>query len=193
MKNSGKKPKKALIEYAHDPNWTLVSPKEPAEKTRDKYRFVVDAKPGEPAKLVVDEQRTEPQMIALTNADENTITLYVRSDKVSEKVKTVLGNVIRQKQAIQDLAQKRGNSSSRSARSPRNRAASARTWASWTTAPTFTSVTSRSSPTRKTDREAPPADQGLARTREPAPPRPGRFPARAGRGVRFVRGAHCSR
>ena len=39
MKNSGKKAKKVLIEYAHDPNWTLVSPKEPAEKTRDKYRF----------------------------------------------------------------------------------------------------------------------------------------------------------
>ena len=61
MKNSGKKAKKVLIEYARDPNWTLVSPKEPAEKTRDKYRFAVDAKPGEPAKLVVDEERTEPR------------------------------------------------------------------------------------------------------------------------------------
>ena len=76
VKNSGKKAKKVLIEYAHDPNWTLVSPKEPAEKTRDKYRFIVDAKPGEPAKLVVNEERTEPQMIALTNIDENTIAFY---------------------------------------------------------------------------------------------------------------------
>ena len=108
VKNSGKKAKKVLIEYARDPNWTLVSPKEPAEKTRDKYRFVVDAKPGEPAKLVVDEERTEPQMIALTNMDENTIAFYVRSDKVSDKVKAALANVIKQKQAIQDVAQKRG-------------------------------------------------------------------------------------
>jgi hypothetical protein len=108
VKNSSKKLKKVLIEYARDPNWALVSPKEPAEKTRDKYRFVVDAKPGDPTKLVINEERTEPQMIALTNIDENTITLYLRSDKVSDKVKAALANVIKQKQAIQDVAQKRG-------------------------------------------------------------------------------------
>ncbi len=108
VKNSGKKAKKVLIEYALDPAWTLVSPKEPAEKTRDKYRFVVDAKPGVPAKLVVDEERTEPQMIALTNVDENMIALYARSDKLSDKVKAALANVVKQKQAIQDVAQKRG-------------------------------------------------------------------------------------
>ena len=107
VKNSGKKAKKVLIEYALDSTWTLVAPKEPAEKTRDKYRFVVEAKPGEPATLVVREERTEPQMIALTNVDENTIAFYVRSDKVSDKVKTALANVVKQKQAIQEVAQKR--------------------------------------------------------------------------------------
>jgi len=108
VKNSGKKAKKVLIEYAHDPNWTLVSPKEPAEKTRDKYRFIVDAKPGEPVKLVINEERSEPQMIALTNIDENTIAFFVRSGKVSEKVKAALADVIKRKQAIQEVAQKRG-------------------------------------------------------------------------------------
>ena len=57
---------------------------------------------------MVDEERTEPQMIALTNVDENTIGLYIRSDKVSDKVKAALASVIKQKQAIQDVAQKRG-------------------------------------------------------------------------------------
>ena len=109
VKNSGKKAKNVLIEYARDPNWTLVSPKEPAEKTRDKYRFLVDAKPGEPARLAVNEERTESQVMALTNLDENTIVWYVRSDKVSDKVKTALAGVVRQKQAIQDLARKRGD------------------------------------------------------------------------------------
>ncbi len=108
VKNSGKKAKKVLIEYAHDPNWKLVTPKEPAETTRDHYRFAVDAKPGEPAKLVVDEERTEPQMIALTNVDQNTVAFYVRSNKVSDKVKAALNNVIEQKQGIQDVVQKRG-------------------------------------------------------------------------------------
>src|SRR5207253_1328720 len=39
VKNSGHHAKDVLIEYAHDPNWNLVEPKEPAEKTRDQYRF----------------------------------------------------------------------------------------------------------------------------------------------------------
>ena len=151
VKNSGKKVKKVLIEYARDPNWTLVSPKEPAEKTRDKYRFVVDAKPGEPAKLVVDEERTEPQVFALTNIDENTIALYVRAEKASDKVKAALAKVIKQKQAIQDLAQKRGQLEQQIRRSARISLASARTWASWIMPPTFTSGTSRNFPTRKTN------------------------------------------
>jgi hypothetical protein len=107
VKNSSKKAKNVLIEYGRDPNWTLVSPKAPAEKTRDKYRFLVVAKPGEPAKLVVDESRTEPQMIALSNVDDNTVAWYIRSNKVSEKVKSALASVIKQKQAIQETAQKR--------------------------------------------------------------------------------------
>jgi predicted nucleic acid-binding Zn-ribbon protein len=46
-------------------------------------------------------------MIALTNVDESTIVWYSRSDKVGDKVKTALASVIRQKQAIQDVARKR--------------------------------------------------------------------------------------
>ena len=69
---------------------------------------MVEAKPGEPAKLAVNEERTEPQMIALTDLDENAIALFIRSDKVSEKVKAALASVIKRKQAIQDVAQKRG-------------------------------------------------------------------------------------
>lgn len=57
---------------------------------------------------MVEEERTEPQMIALNNSDDNTISFYIRSDKVSDKVKAALANLIKQKQAIQEVAQKRG-------------------------------------------------------------------------------------
>jgi hypothetical protein len=107
VKNSGKKVKKVLIEYPHDANWNLVTPKEPAEKTRDQYRFLVEAKPGEPAKLTVTEERTEPQILALTNLDSGTIAFYLRSDKASDKVKAALKSVIEQKQAIQEVARQR--------------------------------------------------------------------------------------
>ena len=61
VKNSGKKAKTVLIEYPLDPNWKLMAPKEPTEKTRELYRFAVEAEPGKPAMLeVVEEQISEP-------------------------------------------------------------------------------------------------------------------------------------
>ena len=56
-----------MIEYPLDASWKLVKPEKPAEKTRDLYRFAVTAKPGEPALLTVEEERTDSQHIALTN------------------------------------------------------------------------------------------------------------------------------
>ena len=59
VKNSGPTAKKLLIEYPHDPKWRLVAPKEPAEKTRDLYRFAVKAEPGKPTSLQIAEQQLE--------------------------------------------------------------------------------------------------------------------------------------
>jgi hypothetical protein len=107
VKNSGKKAKKVLIEYPFNAAWKLVEPKEPAEKTRDQYRFAVNAKPGEPAVLAVQEERTEGQQIGLSNVDDNTIRLYQASVVTSDKVKAAMAEVIRQKAAIGQVVQKR--------------------------------------------------------------------------------------
>ncbi|HEY2147884.1 MAG TPA: hypothetical protein VGH32_08095, partial [Pirellulales bacterium] len=58
VKNSGHHAKDVLVEYPHDPNWKLIEPKEPAEKTRDLYRFAVNAAPGKPVTL---RSRTSPR------------------------------------------------------------------------------------------------------------------------------------
>jgi len=107
VKNSGRKAKKVLIEYPLDPTWKLVTPKEPAEKTRDLYRFAVDAKPGEPAKLLVEEERIDRQQVAITNLDEGAIQVYLSAKVVSEKVKAALAEVIKQKAAIQKVVRDR--------------------------------------------------------------------------------------
>ena len=107
MKNSGKKAKTVLIEYPIDPNWTLVSPKEPAEKTRDLYRFAVEAKPGEPAKLVVDQERTDRQQVLLTNLDQTQIEFYLSAKVVGKKVKAALAELVRQKQELQQVAERK--------------------------------------------------------------------------------------
>jgi hypothetical protein len=107
VKNSGRRVKKVLIEYPLDPTWKLVTPKEPAEKTRDLYRFAVDGKPGEPAKLLVEEERIDRQQVAITNLDEGAIQVYLSAKVVSEKVKTALAEVIKQKAAMQKVVRDR--------------------------------------------------------------------------------------
>jgi hypothetical protein len=107
VKNSGKKAKKVLIEYPFSAAWKLVEPKEPAEKTRDQYRFAVNAKPGEPAVLTVQEERTEGQQIGLSNIDDNTIRFYQASAVTSDKVKAAMAEVIQRKAAVGQVIQKR--------------------------------------------------------------------------------------
>jgi hypothetical protein len=104
VKNSGKKAKTVLIEYPIDVSWKLVSPKKPSEKTRDLYRFAVEAKPGEPAKLTVDEERTISQQFALTNLDDNTIQFYQSAKVVGEKVKAALTEIVKRKHELQQVA-----------------------------------------------------------------------------------------
>jgi hypothetical protein len=107
VKNSGKRVKTVLIEYPIDPNWTLLKPKEPTEKTRDLYRFAVAAKQGEPAKLGIEEQRIDRQQIAINNLDDNAIRFFVSAKVVSDQVKAALAEVVKRKHEIEQVAVQR--------------------------------------------------------------------------------------
>ncbi len=104
VKNSGKKAKTVLVEYPIDAAWKLVSPEKPTEKTRELYRFAVEAKPGEPAKLTVEEERTDRQQMALTNMDDATIQFYQSAKVVSDKVKAALAEIVKRKSQLQQVA-----------------------------------------------------------------------------------------
>ncbi len=103
VKNSGKKAKAVLIECPIEAAWTLVSPPKPVQKTRDLYRFGVTAKPGEPVKLEVEEQRTNRQQVALTNIDDGTIEIYLSAKAVSDKVKAALAQVVKRKHELEQV------------------------------------------------------------------------------------------
>lgn len=107
IKNSGKKAKKVLVEYPLDTQWTLLEPKDPGEKTRDLFRFAVDAEPGKPASLTIKEQRTADEYQALSNLDNGTIQFYISAKVVSDKIKTALAEVIKRKVAHGQLIAKR--------------------------------------------------------------------------------------
>lgn len=103
VKNSGDEEKRVLIEYPIEPRWKLVEPKEPAEKTRDVYRFAVTAEPGKPVELKVEELRNIRQDVALTNLDLGTIQFYLRAETVSQEVKDALREVVKRKSELADF------------------------------------------------------------------------------------------
>lgn len=107
VKTSGQKVKKVLIESPRDPAWELTQPKQPEEKTRDKYRFLVEAKPGVPAKLNVETRRVESQQVALTNIDDSSIRVYLAAPAVSEKVKDALREIAARKTSLEQVARQR--------------------------------------------------------------------------------------
>lgn len=109
VKNSGRREKKVLIEQPYDPAWKLVEPQQPAEQTRDLYRFAVIAQPGRPAELKVAEERQLDERAALNNLDDGTINIYLNAPSVSQAVKDALREMIRRKQQIAAVVQDRQN------------------------------------------------------------------------------------
>jgi hypothetical protein len=109
IKNSDTREKTVLIEVPYEASWNLVSPKEPAEKTRDTYRFAVKAEPGKPATLEVVEEQIVGQSLALANLDDNTILFYLSQKNISQQVRNALQEVIKRKQALQQVAVERQN------------------------------------------------------------------------------------
>ena len=106
VKNSGSKVKKVLVEHPLDSSWTLKSPKE-EEKTRDRYRFAINAEPGKPAEVAVVEEHISTQRYGLSNLDDDSIRIYISASVVSQNVKDALAEIIKRKREIQDLVNQR--------------------------------------------------------------------------------------
>jgi len=108
VKNSGAEAVKLLVEHPLEGGWKLLEPAQPAEKTRDRYRFAVEAEPGKPASLAVAEEQVVSQQVALTNLDDGMILFYSNAKVTSPAVKQALTDVIGRKREIERLAQERG-------------------------------------------------------------------------------------
>ena len=107
VKNSSKRAKKVLIEYPIEPQWTLVEPKEASEKTRDLYRFAVDAQPGKPATLDVKEEHVQGEAVAVNDLDGGRVQFFLAAKTVSEDVKKALSEVVERKTAIERVVASR--------------------------------------------------------------------------------------
>jgi hypothetical protein len=94
IKNRDQKRKSVIIEHPFRSDWKLIEPKESSERSRDAYRFVVNVDPGKGTKLVVREEKQLTEQVQLVNFATDSINYYLRSQKVSAKIKEVLEKVV---------------------------------------------------------------------------------------------------
>lgn len=103
VKNSANKPKRVLIQSPRDPQWELIAPEKPHEATRDSYRFLVEAEAQKSAQLLVREERTVAQHLALTNLEVNHLLIFVNSPSISDEARAALREVVTRKQELDKL------------------------------------------------------------------------------------------
>jgi hypothetical protein len=90
VKNRGGQSRVVLIEHPYRPDWKLVRPEKPAERSRDVYRFEVVAEPDKPIMCVVVEEQQRTSQVLLTNTDDERIRFFLRASVTSPKVKAAL-------------------------------------------------------------------------------------------------------
>ncbi len=103
VKNSGTESRKVLVEHPWDRAWTLVKPEEPKERTRDVYRFLVEASPDATEELKIEEERVVQESIVLTNLDDRRIAFYLQHASVGGAIKATLKHIVQKKRAIEEV------------------------------------------------------------------------------------------
>jgi hypothetical protein len=106
-KNRGTRNRTLLVEHPFQPEWTLVTPKEASERTRDSYRFALPVSAGTSGSLSVVETRTIEQSVALSSLGGDQAAFYIRSTVVSDAVKKALQKVVALQQKVSDTSTQR--------------------------------------------------------------------------------------
>lgn len=104
IRNRDQKKKTVLVEHPFRTDWELVAPKEPSERTRDVYRFAIEAAPGAVQKLVVQEQTRGTEILELASEGLDTIAFYVRAKQVGPRVKEALEKVVSMRERLDRTA-----------------------------------------------------------------------------------------
>jgi hypothetical protein len=97
-----------LIEHPFRPDVRITSKDKPVETTRDVYRFQVKVPAGKDASETVTEERDVSSQMVLTNADDNSVRVFLQSDVTSQAAQEALKKALSLKGKLdgtrQDLA-----------------------------------------------------------------------------------------
>jgi hypothetical protein len=104
IKNEGSSAKTVWVEHPRDDNYTLVTPKDPQEKTPGFLRFEVDAPAGKTTALTVKTQRLVSEEVGLLDGGVDRLSAYSNKPTgVSQAVKAILTKVLTLRQQVQIL------------------------------------------------------------------------------------------
>lgn len=103
LKNKAQAARNVLVEHPFRPEYKLLLPEKPAERTSDRYRFLVSVAPGKSEKLTVVAERPIAQSIGLVDAELTTLQVYANRKEISESLKNALLEVLRRRRRIQEL------------------------------------------------------------------------------------------
>jgi hypothetical protein len=107
IRNRDQKPRVVLVEHPYRAEWKLLDPKEPAERTRDLYRFLVPVDAGQIASLRVKESLPVQESVQLMESGLNQIVLYLQAKEVSQNVKDALQKVVGLRNKLDDTKSRR--------------------------------------------------------------------------------------
>lgn len=102
--NDDTTPRTMVIEHPWRGGWALSSDtQKPEETTASLYRFVVHVAPKGTEVLKVKESEPLASQYQLSNLDENTLELYVRSKSINPEIEAVFRQILAKKDAIAAL------------------------------------------------------------------------------------------
>ena len=94
IKNRSNQDRLVIIEHPYRPQFRLVTPEKPAERSRDFYRFELAVAAGKSGELAIAEEQDLQQQIQLRNANDQTIRIFLQSQVVSDRVKEALARAM---------------------------------------------------------------------------------------------------
>ena len=105
IKNKDEEERTIIVEHPFVPGRELIHPAEFDEKTPSLYRFRVAVDAGTTGQLIVAEQQTTSETIAILNTRATNLVYYQRSAGIPEAVRQALGTAIGMKNRISQLEQ----------------------------------------------------------------------------------------
>jgi hypothetical protein len=109
LRNKAAADKTVLVQLPIDPNFKLIEPEKPTEKSPTEYRFEVPVLANDSSQLKVVTERPISETVALLSADINAIVDYTRFGEISPALKTALEGVVARRRKVLELQQQRSS------------------------------------------------------------------------------------